>query len=382
LLHRKNIERTQEAAQSRTSIPLLVPPVYSVPLARTEPGWLSHPRPKGGRATISEPLRRRGVGGASAAASDARYGNPPSSGGSGTGSLGFYAADSINSARKNQQEQHPNSGNNGAMPSGPLSGGRSSAVGPTPTAEFDALRREATKLERHLEDRVARYQQLAQRLTTGADPDHFGHSNQRSSLLESAETGTLSKGGRGSGMVIEEEESALAADISRSISSMSDLIERRMAPAAERTGRSQHSLLVKRYREILFDCSADFKKTSAAVARRREAMELFRGSDMNGNVEEGPDPATEHLLRERNAILNSTRAAESVLGQAEEIRTDLRSQGTTLRGVRGTMTSIAGNVPGLNGLIDSIRRRRNRDDQIVSAVIAACILYTLWYLFA
>ena len=27
--------------------------------------------------------------------------------------------------------------------------------------EFDSLRREATKLERHLEDRVARYQQVS-----------------------------------------------------------------------------------------------------------------------------------------------------------------------------------------------------------------------------
>lgn len=257
--------------------------------------------------------------------------------------------------------------------------------------EFDALRREATKLERHLEDRVGRYQQLAQRITTGADSDHFGRNgNQRSSLLESAETGTLSHnktsasstaGGEAS---LEEEERLLAADISRHISGMSDLIERRMAPAAERTGKSQHALLVKRYREILFDCSADFKKTSAGVARRREAMELFRGADTSGNGgegEDGRDPAMEHLLRERNAIENSRRAAESVLGQAEEVRSDLRGQGQSLRGVQGTMANIAGNVPGLNKLIDSIRKKRNKDDMIVSGVIAGCILFTLWYLF-
>ena len=43
-------------------------------------------------------------------------------------------------------------------------GGGSSFYAMTPeqaSREFDSLRREATKLERHLEDRVARYQQVS-----------------------------------------------------------------------------------------------------------------------------------------------------------------------------------------------------------------------------
>ena len=52
--------------------------------------------------------------------------------------------------------------------SAPLSGNTqpastTSTYGMTPeqaSREFDILRREATKLERHLEDRVARYQQV------------------------------------------------------------------------------------------------------------------------------------------------------------------------------------------------------------------------------
>ena len=45
----------------------------------------------------------------------------------------------------------------------PSSGSGSPTYGMTPeqaSREFDSLRREATKLERHLEDRVARYQQV------------------------------------------------------------------------------------------------------------------------------------------------------------------------------------------------------------------------------
>ena len=195
-----------------------------------------------------------------------------------------------------------------------------------------------------------------------------------------------SSSSRSSGQdALNEEEAALAADIHRTITSMTDLIERRMMPCAERTGRSQHTLLVKRYREILFDCSADFKKTSAAVARKREQAELFRGANAsgggNGNGGSGMDEGMEHLLRERNAIGNSMKAADAVLGQASEVQSELRSQGASLRGVQGTMLAIAGNVPGLNVLIDKIRKKRNKDDVIVSGVIAFCILFTLWYMF-
>ena len=195
-----------------------------------------------------------------------------------------------------------------------------------------------------------------------------------------------SKSNQANADALNEEEATLAADINRTISSMTDLIERRMKPCAERTGKSQHTLLVKRYREILFDCSADFKKTSAAVARKREQAELFRGANTGGGMGRsgngsGHDEGMEHLLRERNAIGNSMKAADAVLGQAAEVQSELRSQGASLRGVQGTMLAIAGNVPGLNVLIDKIRKKRNQDDMIVSGVIAFCILFTLYYVF-
>mmetsp|Transcript_31373 Transcript_31373/g.63219 ORF Transcript_31373/g.63219 Transcript_31373/m.63219 type:complete len:282 (+) Transcript_31373:283-1128(+) len=276
----------------------------------------------------------------------------------------------------------------------PASGGAttssSSTYGMTPeqaSKNFDVLRREATKLERHLEDRVARYQQLAQRLTVDnnsstSDNDPLG---QQSSLM-------IDSGGSSSSYStnpsqtnksnLDEEEATLSKDIHRTMSTMTELINTKMAPAAERTGRSQHLLLVKRYREILFDCGADFNKTSAAVARRREAKELFRGATAgNGGGGGGANPEMEQLLRERNAIDNSMKSANSVLNQAASVRTELRSQGASLRGVGGTMAAIAGNIPGLNGLIDKIRKKRQQDDRVVSGVVAACILFTLWYLF-
>jgi Golgi SNAP receptor complex protein 1 len=240
---------------------------------------------------------------------------------------------------------------------------------------FDALRHEATKLERVLEDKGTQYQQLAHRIT---------------SQPESSNNLTIENGATNfKKLTDEQQESNLASDINRTISLMSDLINTKMAPLAESTNNAQHSLVVKRYREILFDCTADFKKMSAAVSRRREAQELFHGVggtqinaiDEENNVTKGMDPAMEQLLRERNAIGNSLKSATSVLGQASEIHSELRAQGNSLRNMSGKMNKVMGKIPGLNNLMDAITKRRNRDDRIVSYVGAACILFILWYVF-
>jgi Golgi SNAP receptor complex protein 1 len=231
--------------------------------------------------------------------------------------------------------------------------------------------------------------QLAQRITVGdgsgsGTPSDNDGLSQRSSLLDHAEAGITapsSKKRDRNDNSVDEEEAVLSTDIRRTMSTMTELINTRMAPAAERTGRPQHSLLVKRYREILFDCGADYSKTSAAVARRREARELFRGASAREGGGTGGDASTEQLLRERNAIDNSMKSANSVLGQAAQVRSELRAQGAGLRGVTGTMANIAGNVPGLNGLIAMIQKKRQQDDRVVGGVAAACILFTLWYLF-
>jgi Golgi SNAP receptor complex protein 1 len=199
------------------------------------------------------------------------------------------------------------------------------------------------------------------------------HDKSLDSLLNSAETGSA---------IPTEEEVTLRNDIQRTLSALSDLIQTRLAPAAERLGKSQHQLLVKRYREILFDLTGDFQKTSAQFTRKKEQLELFSGANTAGIGAGGEqDEAMQHLMRERGHIDRSVSESEAVINQASEIHSDLRTQGISLRGVQGTIIRITSNIPGLNRLVENIRRRRSMDDMVVSGVIAACILFTLWYLF-
>ena len=180
---------------------------------------------------------------------------------------------------------------------------------------------------------------------------------------------------------LDDEESALSDDIQRTISRMNELINIKMGPMSECTDRAQHVLLVKRYREIVFDCNAEFGRTRAGIARRREARELFSNATAAGGGLGGGNEAERQLLRERNAIDNSMNGASDVLNQAAHVRAELRTQGSNLRGIAGTMGRIAANVPGLNAIIDKIRKKRLQDDRVVGGVVAMCILFTLWYLF-
>ena len=180
-----------------------------------------------------------------------------------------------------------------------------------------------------------------------------------------------------------EDEEALRHDIQRTITTLQDLINGKMSPASERAGGSKAAsatIMVKRYREILFDLSGDFEKSRQAHVRKQERAKLFEGAN-GGSGDNGNDPGMDHLLRERNHINNSLTSAASVIAQASEIQADLRSQGLSLGRVTSMMGQIAGNVPGLNTLIEKIRRKKSKDDKIVAGVIASCILFTLYYLF-
>lgn len=268
---------------------------------------------------------------------------------------------------------------------------------------FDVLRREATKLERSLEDKIARYHQIAQQITTGSDNDHHHHqtfsslhhrspsttsSSYTNNLLESAENGTLPPDSDTSS-TLEIEESNLANDINRTLTLLSDLINTKMSPNASKSNNAHHALLVKRYREIVYDCTNDFKKTNRAIIKKREQNDLFRGAtsssstnkslNNNGENNDQHDPAMEALMRERNAIGNSLQSASNVINQASDIRAELKNQGNALKNVGNKVLVMASRVPGLNGLIENIRRKRGKDDVIVSCVIAGCILFTLWY---
>jgi golgi SNAP receptor complex member 1 len=184
--------------------------------------------------------------------------------------------------------------------------------------------------------------------------------------------------GQTNGASDKEQANALQHDIQRSMQALQDWIATRLDPAAT---TSHQMLVVKRYREILFDLTGDYQKAQQVWQRSQQRMELFKGANRSGSNGEIQDPAMESLLRERNHIQNSLNGAAQTIAQAQAIRSDLGAQRASISRTMTGIGSILSTIPGVNSLVDAIRRKRSRDDQILAGVIASCILFTLWYLF-
>lgn len=229
-------------------------------------------------------------------------------------------------------------------------------------ADWETTRRSARAAEVSLERLVQEYGLLAQRA-------HYAGAYD----LQAAAAAPEADAAR--------EEHALADEIEQALSALSECTER-MQEHVDAGTRSSSAPLLQRYREILFDYSQEFRKATSTMQRKRESAELFAGVRDRAQNDGSDDPATEQLLRERNAISNSLRSVSDVLNSGAEVAARLRGQRGSLTGASAALGNIANTVPSLGTVIAAIQRRRNRDNVVLSCVIAGCILFTLYYLFA
>ena len=129
-----------------------------------------------------------------------------------------------------------------------------------------------------------------------------------------AESGNTSSGGPSV-----HDEATLRHDIQRTLTTLQDLVTTQLQPAAEKTGNHSSSLLVKRYREILFDLSGDFEKSRQSHNRKMERQKLMEGAvGRKKSPLEVDDAGMSELMRERNHISNSQSAAAAAMASAAD----------------------------------------------------------------
>ena len=227
--------------------------------------------------------------------------------------------------------------------------------------EWETLRKRAKKVERVLEEKVSAYARLAQRMHSDMLYD------EENPLMEG------------------QEEQGLAIEIDNLLSSLSECNDR-MSQCVSSGARTANTALLQRYREIYFDFKREFEETAGAIQRKRDSVELFRGAARDsqrskaGGGEAG-DGGMSHLYREQDALSSSLRSAGTVIGQAGEVRDALWSQRRSLQASSGALGQLSTQFPTIGRVIVSIQQRRYRDNMIVAVTIAACICFTLWWLF-
>lgn len=165
----------------------------------------------------------------------------------------------------------------------------------------------------------------------------------------------------------------------------------RMASAGARGGAgaaSAHTLA--RHRDILQEFSQEFRRVRSAVAAASEHARLLAGAhkrnDSFGAAGGGSGLSQsqihQQLLRERSGLQSATNAADEVIGQAQSQAQALAQQRALLIDIDSKVGTVGGKMPVLGSIMQSIRRKKSRDQLILSAVVAVCILFTLIYMWS
>ena len=85
------------------------------------------------------------------------------------------------------------------------------------------------------------------------------------------------------------------------------------------------------------------------------------------------------MLRERNALQNTNRMTDDLVGQATAQLGALDEQRATFGGIGSKLTEIAAASPQINAMIGYIGRRKKRDKLVLGTVIGLCSGFLLWY---
>mmetsp|Transcript_14734 Transcript_14734/g.24432 ORF Transcript_14734/g.24432 Transcript_14734/m.24432 type:complete len:235 (+) Transcript_14734:74-778(+) len=231
----------------------------------------------------------------------------------------------------------------------------SSSSSSSSSSSWDALHHKAKTLEARLEKKVQNYSTVAQKINANFLCDEENP------------------------LIGNEDEQSIASEIERDLAELYDCIQH-MRSCNGGSLSNHQEVLIKRYYEIHFDYSTEFKNTSATVQRKRESMELMQSSSRAAHGD-GQDSSISKLLREKTSIAASMKSINDVISQAFETKTALSSQRSSLAGSSGGLASLTANVPGFGRLIDGIQRKKSRESMIIAVAIGLLVCFTIWWVF-
>eukprot|EP00850_Spirogloea_muscicola_P022278 SM000285S10807 [mRNA] locus=s285:26082:27440:- [translate_table: standard] len=137
-----------------------------------------------------------------------------------------------------------------------------------------------------------------------------------------------------------------------------------------------------RHRDILHEFTQEFRRTKGNIRSQREHAELLvsvRNDISEYKASAGGASPMPGLLRERGAIHGNIAQIDEVISQAEATKGALAAQKTLFLDVQSRLKVLGDRFPVVRNVLGAIRRRRNRDTIILSAVITACTLFLIIY---
>mmetsp|Transcript_23110 Transcript_23110/g.38017 ORF Transcript_23110/g.38017 Transcript_23110/m.38017 type:complete len:254 (-) Transcript_23110:96-857(-) len=242
--------------------------------------------------------------------------------------------------------------------------------------QWEALRREARRLENEIDERLSTYAKHGANLNAVSIAAKSSASEGSSSSSNLGATPSMSM------RDMEQIAIARANDIDDLLNRLSDVNDGMSRCVASSNPSSSTSMMhmLQRHREILYDYTQEFKKTKANINMYREHAELLSSpSSLSREDSYKQSSSMDSLLRERTTISSVDRIAGDIIGQAMATRDSLTAQRDFLNNAVTKIGGIVSRFPVINNLMTSIGRKKKKDMMVLSAVIACCILIVIIY---
>ncbi|CAN1224360.1 Golgi SNAP receptor complex member 1-1 [Linum perenne] len=97
------------------------------------------------------------------------------------------------------------------------------------------------------------------------------------------------------------------------------------------------------------------------------------------DLEDGADSSEQTLLREHATINRNTGQVDTVISQAQATLGALVFQRSTFGGINSKLTNVSGRLPTVNQILGSIKRKKSMDTIILSLVASVCTFLILLY---
>lgn len=149
-------------------------------------------------------------------------------------------------------------------------------------------------------------------------------------------------------------------------------------------GSEMVSHTLTRHQEILQDLTQEFYRLrSSRIAKQEHASLLddFKEFDRTRlDLEQGVDSEQHALLKERASISRNTGHMDTVISQAQATLGALVFQRATFGGINSKIGNVSSRLPTVNSILSAIKRKKSLDTIILSLVAAVCtfLIFIYW----
>ncbi|KAJ9189926.1 hypothetical protein P3X46_001174 [Hevea brasiliensis] len=217
-------------------------------------------------------------------------------------------------------------------------------------SSWDALRKQARKLEAQLDEQMNSYRKLV--------------SAKASTKVDAAEND-------------------LESGLDRLLKQLQQ-VNSQMQAWVSSGGSEMVSHTLIRHQEILQDLTQEFHRLRASLRAKQEhasLLEDFREFDRTRLDLEGGVGSTEQaLLKEHASISRSTGQTDNVISQAQATLGALVLQRSTFGGINSKLSNVSSRLPTVNHILAAIKRKKSMDTIILSLVASVCtfLIFIYW----